>query len=143
MPDAYRTDRSIYTRVVHNMNPSIPFATMEADDNSGDFLWSVPYSGWIKEELAGETAHHLFPEPFLQDLEADIEKGRPVLAPSRSFRAAVKRVIPTSWIRRARAYFGELSEVPGQRELAFRASLICRTVQMLGKDAAIFRSVPG
>ena len=45
----------------------------------------------------------LFPGHFRESLVAAIRKTPSLLAPNRSLRAALKRIIPTSWVRRVRA----------------------------------------
>lgn len=134
MPDSCTADRSVYTTAVRAMAPTIPFATMAADDDRCDYLWSAPYAAVLAAELDGDKARMLFPEAFLVSLRNELDKGRPSLGSSRSFRAAVKRIIPPLWIRKAKALLGGPDEVPEARILVLRAALICRTVRMYEED---------
>ena len=117
------------------MAPTIPFATMAADDDRCDYLWSAPYAAVLAAELDGDKARMLFPEAFLVSLRNELDKGRRSMGSSRSFRAAVKRIIPPLWIRKAKALLGGPDEIPEARILVLRAALICMIVQMYEEDA--------
>jgi len=140
MPDAARDDRCVYAKLVKEMGPPIPFATMQADDNSGDYLWSASYVRWLMSELESSFALRHFPASFLRTLGIEIHQGRSALLSSRSFRSTVKRIIPSSWISATRMRLGKLPEVPGTRRVALRVALICRMIRMLEEDASVLGS---
>lgn len=140
MPDSLRANRDLYVRLVKDLSPSIPFSFMHADDNSEDFLWSIPYVQWLEDELESDMAMRLFPLQFRQALMADIRQGPFPGRPSRSFRAVVKRFIPSQVIQTIRARKGHLAEVPGLRQVALRAALICRMIRIYEDDALLLNS---
>ncbi len=138
MPDEFRTNKVLFKDIVKSVSPPIPYATMGADDDRDDYLGSVPFSRWLEQELGTEIAHRLFPSLFRASLLAAIRHTPSSLAPSRSLRAALKRIVPTSWVRAVRAKMGPI--LPGQRLLSLRASLICRIVHLLEQDANLLKA---
>jgi len=133
MPDAQRTDKALFRRIAKALSPPIPYATMGADDDRNGYLGSGPYTRWFKEELGGPRAGTLLP-PFLQagllsGLEGSASDGNS----SRSARAMLKRIIPTAWVRAARAQMGPGR--PSRRLLTLRAALGIRMVRLLEEDA--------
>ncbi len=138
MPDALRTEKHLFRQVAKSVSPGIPYATMSADDDRSGYLQSEAYSRWMEEELGSEVAHRLLPEAFRESLRHSLRRQPSSLSPTRSLRAALKRLIPTGWVRSFRAQMGPV--VPSQRLLALRASLTARTVRMLEADARIGRS---
>ncbi len=135
MPDEFRTGKALFKHIAKSVSPPIPYATMGADDDRDDYLGSAPFSRWLETELGTEIAHRLFPAPFRESLLAGIHRAPSPLTPSRNLRAALKRIIPTSWVRAVRARMGPI--LPGRRLLALRSSLICRMVRLLEQDAAL------
>ncbi|WLT30172.1 hypothetical protein [Geothrix sp. PMB-07] len=133
MPDPMRTDKGLFKDIAKSASPPIPYATMGADDDRNGFLDSPVYSRWLEEELGSETAQSILPDAFRETLLAGVRKAPSPMAPNRSLRAALKRIIPTSWVRMVRAQMGPV--LPGTRLLALRASLICRMVRLLEEDS--------
>jgi len=135
MPDALRTDKALFKSVARSVSPDIPYATMGADDDRNGYLKSDTYTRWFLEELATPEAERLFPASFRTPLMGEVLQGSWSLAPSWSMRAALKRVIPSSWVRLVRARMG--LKGPEPRHLALRSCLICRMIRMLERDSRL------
>lgn len=140
MPDQLRTDKSLFKQIAKSVSPPIPYATMGADDDKNDYLGSVSYTRWMAEELGTELAHRLFPAHFREAMLAGIRRAPSPLEPSRNLRAALKRIIPSSWVNTIRIYMGPF--VPGYRLLSLRSSMICRMVRLLEEDSKLLGSTP-
>ncbi len=137
MPDSLRTDKLLFRKIARSEGPAIPYATMSADDDRNDYLWTPSYARWFEAELSGDLARRLLPEPFRIELLADLQHAPSAIAPSRSLRAALKRIIPTSWVRAVRAQLG--AQAPSRRELTLRTALACRIIRMLEEDARVLQ----
>lgn len=135
MPDQFRTDKGLFKDLARSVSPPVPYATMGADDDRNGYLGSLAYSRWLGDELGTEIAHSLFPTRFRESLLAGIGRAPSPWAPTRSLRAALKRIIPTPWVRAVRAQMGPI--LPGQRLLSLRSSLICRMVRLLEEDSRL------
>ena len=138
MPDQLRTDKGLFKDIAKSMSPPIPYATMGADDDRNGYLESAIYSRWLERELESEVAHHLLPVRFRESLVTEVQRTPSLLAPTRSMRAALKRIIPTSWVRRVRAQMGPI--LPRPRLLSLRAALICRMVRLFEEDSKLLGS---
>jgi hypothetical protein len=89
----------------------------------------------MEEELETGLAHGLFPALFREAMLAGIRRVPSALEPSRNLRAALKRIIPSSWVNTIRIQMAPF--VPGYRLLSLRSSLICRMVRLLEEDAKL------
>ncbi len=126
MPDAFRTDKSLFRRLATSHSPSIPYATMAADDDRNDYLRTGPYPVWMRHQLRTDLARELFPSAFLDPL---VREPGPASFSSnlrRSLRGFLKRIIPGGWVKAARAQMGSI--LPSNRTLALRAALATRMV---------------
>lgn len=133
MPDAQRTDKVLFRRIASSLSPPLPYATMGADDDRSGYLGSEPYTRWFREELAGAAAGALLPPRFQADLLAGLRGSTHGGNSSRALRAALKRVIPSGWVKAARAQMGP--ERPSRRLLTLRAALASRMTRLLEQDA--------
>lgn len=140
MPDALRTDKALFRRIATSLSPPLPYATMGADDDRNGYLGSAPYTRWFKEELDGPSARGLVPAFLRAQLLAGLESRPLAGGASRSLRASLKRILPTAWIRAARAQMGPAR--PSLRLLTLRVALASRMVQMLQEDARALGSEP-
>jgi hypothetical protein len=133
MPDAFRTDKSLFRRLATSQSPAIPYATMAADDDRNDFLRTGPYPVWIRQQLRTELAAELFPPVFLAPLVR--EPGHASFSSNlrRSLRGLLKRIIPGGWVKAARAQMGAI--LPSNRTLALRAALATRLVARLRAES--------
>ncbi len=138
MPDQLRTDKGLFKDLAKSVSPPIPYATMGADDDRNGYLESATYSGWLEQELETVIAHRLFPGHSRESLIAAVQQPPSLLGPNRSLRAALKRIIPTSWVRGVRAQMGPI--LPGKRLLSLRSALICRMVRLLEEDSNLLGS---
>lgn len=134
MPDHMRARRALYERLTEASGPSIPFATMAADDNLRGFFFSSDYEKWITEELEEDFADRMLPATFRETLLASLQNGSSSLINSRPVRAALKRIIPTSCVIAVRSW--RKPDPPQARLLAFRCALASRLTGMLEEDAA-------
>jgi asparagine synthetase B (glutamine-hydrolysing) len=137
MPDDFRTDKALFKKIVRASSPPIPFATMAADDDGGDYLREQEFRRWLQEELESGTAQRRITEflriALLTGL-ADVN----ALRPSRSFRSLLKRIIPGHLVQLVRAQMGPLR--PSHGTLALRTALACRTIRMLERDGKVLVS---
>lgn len=133
MPDAQRTDKALFRRIAKALSPPLPYATTGADDDRNGYLGSGPYTRWFKEELSSPMAGALLPAFLQAELLAALAGPASGGHSSRSARAMLKRIIPTAWVRAARAQMGP--ERPSRRLLALRAALAIRMVRLLEEDA--------
>jgi hypothetical protein len=138
MPDALRTGKAAFREVAKAAGPPLPYATMGADDDREDYLRSEPYVRWLREELASPALDGWLPSPWRDRLGAGLHAGSFPVPPSRSVKAALKRIIPGAWISAARARLGA-PRLP-ERLLALRAALASRTLRLLQADA---QTLPG
>ena len=132
MPDDLRTDKLAFRQIAKGQSPPLPYATMGADDDRSEYLFSKPYQRWFREELDSSTVADLLPDAWGARLRAGL--GRTPQAPwsSRSVRATLKRIIPTAWVRALRAEIGP--EEPGRGLLTLRTALASRMVRLLEAD---------
>lgn len=139
MPDTLRTDKAVFRLIAKAAGPALPYATTSADDDRHGYLRSEAYTRWFQEELENGAAA-LLPARLKADLLKSL-RG-PAAAPSqgRSLRAALKRILPTPWIRAVRARLGPAWPAP--RHLALRAALASRAVRMLEADGRSSGQVP-
>lgn len=135
MPDQLRTYKNLFKDIARSLSPPIPYATMGADDDKNDYLGSLIYTRWMAEELGTESAHRLFPAPFRAAMLATIRRAPSPLEPSRNLRAALKRIIPSSWVNTIRIQMAPF--VPGYRLLSLRSALICRMIRLLEEDSKL------
>ncbi len=140
MPDELRTDKALFRDIAKSVSPPIPYATMGADDDRNEYLGSANYSNWLQEELGTDLAQRLFPANFLENLRDRFNHHRSPLTPGRNMRAALKRIIPSSWVKKVRAQMGPI--LPGHRILALRSCLICRMIRLLEEDSKMLGSPP-
>jgi hypothetical protein len=138
MPDQLRTDKNLFKDIAKSVSPPIPYATMGADDDKNDYLGSIVYSRWLQNELKTEIAVRLFPTRFRESLLTGSRRPPSPLEPSRNLRAAIKRIIPASWVKTVRAQMGPV--LPGYRLMSLRSSLICRMVRLLEEDSKLLGS---
>ncbi len=135
MPDQLRTGKALFQEIAKFMGPPLPYATMAADDDRNDFLWSEPYSHWLKEELQNDIAFELLPTAFREELLLDFDKASSGMKLPRSTRALLKRIIPTSWVHLVKAQMG--TSKPEKRELILRCALAFRMIKLLKEDARV------
>ena len=133
MPDAQRTDKALFRQIATSLSPPLPYATMGADDDRNGYLGSGPYTRWFKEELGSAAAGALLPPSLQAELLAGLRGPASGGGSSRSLRAALKRIIPSAWVKAARAQMGP--ERPSRRLLTLRAALASRMVRLLEQDA--------
>ena len=138
MPDALRTDKALFRQIATSLSPPLPYATMGADDDRNGYLGSGPYLRWFKEELSSAASGVLLPSSFQAELLAGLRGPVSGGNASRSARAALKRIIPSAWVKAVRAQMGP--ERPSQRLLALRAALASRMVHMLKQDARTLKA---
>src|ERR1035438_1009545 len=121
VPDRLRARRALYQRLTESISPSIPYATMPADDNGNDFLSHSRFRQWITEELNSDFADGMLPPRFRETLLASLHRVSSSLIDSRSRKALLKRIIPVSWVIIARSWMNP--EPPDARLMAFRVAL--------------------
>jgi hypothetical protein len=138
MPDVQRTDKALFRQIATSLSPPLPYATMGADDDRNGYLRSDPYTLWFKEELVSAEANTLLPPSLQAELLAGLRGPVSGGNASRSMRAALKRIIPSAWVKAARAQMGP--ERPSQRLLALRAALASRMIRMLEQDARTLKA---
>lgn len=130
LPDALRTDKRLFRRLARAAGPHLPYATSGADDDRHGYLRAPAFSRALAEDLEADPG--LLPEPFRLRLLAALEG--PAGPSTASLRARLKRILPTAWIRAARAGLGPPR--PADRLLALRAALALRMIRRLQLDAA-------
>lgn len=133
MPDDLRTDKRTFRQIAKAVGPPLPYATMGADDDRNDYLRSEAYRRWFREELGSGTVETLLPAAWRVRLQSDLQATFSGSVPTRSVRAALKRVIPSAWVGAIRARLGP--EQPSLRLLTLRAALASRMVRLLEADA--------
>lgn len=133
MPDELRTSKTAFRQIATAAGPPVPYATMGADDDRSDFIHSEPYLRWLREELESETIEVLLPASWRDRLLGHLSETAFTPTSNRAVRAALKRVIPTSWIRAVKARMGP--ELPSWGFLALRTALASRLVRLLEADA--------
>ncbi len=140
VPDRLRARRALYARLTESISPSVPFATMAADDSSNGFMTSSSYSQWMIEELSSDFADRMVPPKLRESLLAPLQKGSSSLMESRSGRAMLKRIVPAAWVIAVRPWMNPVP--PDMRLIAFRFALASRSARMLEEDAGLLtRSV--
>ena len=137
MPDDLRTSKAAFSQIARAAGPPVPYATMGADDDRSDFIHSEPYLRWLREELESGTVEALLPASWRARLLGHLSETSFAPTSSRTVRAALKRVIPTSWIRAVKARMGP--ELPSWGFLALRTALASRLVRLLESDAKAMR----
>ena len=135
MPDRLRVRRALYESLASAVSPPVPFATMAADDDRGGYLSSGAYRQWMAEELMDSFAERRLPAGFREAMRASLQAGSSSLLSSRSLRAVLKRVVPTSWVISVRSW--RRPEPPTTGLLAFRCALASRLSRILEQDAAL------
>ncbi|HEU4950856.1 MAG TPA: hypothetical protein VFT46_02845 [Holophagaceae bacterium] len=130
VPDALRTDKRLFRRLARAAGPHLPYATSGADDDRHGYLRSPAFSQALAETLASDPG--LLPEAFRLRLLAALEG--PSGPSTASLRARLKRILPTAWIRAARAGLGPPR--PPDRMLALRAALALRMIRLLERDGS-------
>lgn len=140
MPDDLRTDKLTFRQIAKAVGPPMPYATMGADDDRNDYLRSEAYRCWFHEELGTGTVEALLPASLRARLLGHLSETSFAPASTRTVRAALKRVIPTPWIRAVKARLGP--ELPSWRFLALRTALTSRLVRLLESDAKAMRDKP-
>jgi hypothetical protein len=133
VPDHLRARRAMYERLAQSISPSIPFATMSADDNKNGFLSSSRYRQWIAEELESDFANAYLPPRFRESLLASLQGGSSSLIDARSSRSMLKRIIPVSLVIAVRSWMDPVP--PDARLMAFRVALASQLARMLEQDA--------
>lgn len=141
MPDRMRHKRGLYESLVETINPSIPFATLAADDSRSGFLDTPPFVRWMTAELEDTFADRMLPAHFRSALLASIRHGQPSVMMSRSMRTLLKRLLPKDWITEIQ--LRGKPAAPGMRTLAFRFALASRLTRMLERDAALLAEQGG
>lgn len=132
MPDSLRTDKALFRLLATAQSPPIPYATMSADDSRYAFLNRGPFVAWMEAQLTSPTALELYPPSFLATLAAATQVPGKATDFRRALRSFLKRIIPTGWVKAARAQMG--AHLPSTRTLALRAALAVRLVARLRAD---------
>jgi len=138
MPDALRTSKATFREVAKAAGPPLPYATMGADDDRDSYLHSEPYVRWLREELESPVLDGWLSTRWRERLGAGLHTGLLPATPTRSVKAALKRIIPGSWVSAARARLGPAR--PPERLLALRAALASRFLGLLAADARTLRT---
>ncbi len=135
VPDHLRARRALYERLTESISPSLPFATMAADDNRNGFLSNGRFRQWIIKELKSDFADGILPPRFRETLLESLHRGPSSLLDSRSSRALLKRIVPVSWVIAVRSKMNPAP--PEARLMAFRVALASRMARMLEQDAGL------
>ncbi len=141
MPDPLRTDKAAFRHLARIQGPPLPYATMGADDDRSDYLRSEPYVRWFREELQDGPVEALLPAPWRDRLLADLRRGDLPVPPTRSLRAALKRILPGAWVAELRARRGP--ERPSLRVLTLRTALAGRLLRLLADDGRTLAASAG
>ena len=99
VPEHLRANRGYYKKMVRSLTPPVPIATLAADDSRNRFLREPRFRAWVAEELEGDFCQRALPERLRLSWRASALRGTGSLLHSPSLRAALKRLLPASWIR--------------------------------------------
>ena len=141
MPDRQRALRVCYSRVAESLSPAIPYASLAADDSRNGFLGEQPFRAWIAGELEGDFCRRALPERLRLAWRNAAGSHTTPLLQSRSTRAALKRLLPGSWVRTLQGILPPAS--PSARDLAFRCALASRLERLLQADGGCLEKVAG
>ncbi len=134
LPDALRTEKTLFKEFVRAISPPIPFAERSAIKPSNDILRERANVETLLDSLKSAEARRLLSRPLLQYICDHIQVadgGRKSLV-ARKSASTLKRLVPNI-VRRG---IKQVSQKPmaDVNVLAFRAYLICRMCRMLAED---------
>jgi hypothetical protein len=133
-PDALRTKKALFRKIVERLSPDVPYATTSATAKRTDIFKQDAVVQMMTAELTSEAAKSVMPASFLAELsQALTTQVRSTTSPRKrpGFKGLAKRLVPR-FLRNAKRT--ELTQVD-LSALAFRAYLISRMNALLTADA--------
>jgi hypothetical protein len=136
LPDALRTEKGLYKRVVSAIGPDVPYATKGANADPRDILEGQAVADAIRAELADSGARDVLGKEIVSRALAGITVGTPGQSRTsrmRRLKGAIAQRLPRFAKDMMRATVVKPSV--GGNTLAFRAYIIARMRRMLADDA--------
>ncbi len=140
LPDAVRTEKTLYKEVVSSLGPSIPYAVRGANADPRDILEQPKVTEVFRETLSDATARDVLPDELIRQALAGIAP-----ASAQDARAAlakrVRRAIAQRLPRLAKDLMSAtvVRPVVAGNTLAFRAYIMVHMARLLADDS---RRVP-
>lgn len=139
LPDALRTNKMLFRRIVDALSPNIPYAHKEAVASVKDILRQPEALAMLQAELDSERASSVLPPELLHDVQRGMmAANHKKRAGKRSLKRLAKEVMPRSvhtFLQNAKQDRGILPSVD-PHVLAFRLFIISRMNTILQEDAA-------
>jgi len=136
IPDALRTDKTLFKEIVADIAPQIPFATKSANAMVKNILRTEPLTALLKSEIGSDDACKLFGAGFVDYILGEIEHNDSV--PTRKEQRTKKGIgsVLTGFINsRLSCNTPSLPRIDGH-VLAFRVYIILKMYKNLQVDAA-------
>lgn len=135
-PDALRTQKRLWKEIVERRTPPVRFAEHHAIQALEGYLSNADVVRVLSAELF-EQPVGIFSDTFLGTLQSGMRVRGPE-AQRWMFKAALRRLLPLSWMRRlqrARSRVTFVRPTLDGNSLAFRAFLVSRMHRLLESDA--------
>ena len=134
LPDDLRTDKSLFRKIVHALNPDIPFAQVRAVSPTKDCLNTKEVLHFIIEELSTDHAKSLLPEPLIQFILQNLKAMNPnvggkTISLYRHIRQNISKGVKKTLKQKTK------KQILSINIMALRACLICRMKKLLSADA--------
>ena len=136
LPDALRTEKTLYTRVVSRLGPGIPYEGHGANADPRDILEKPKVTEVIRAGLSDSSVRHVLPDELINRVLAGIAPaagGDTSAARTKGIKRAIARRLPRFAKDLLRATV--VRPTVGGNTLAFRAYIITRMVRLLTDDS--------
>jgi hypothetical protein len=136
LPDRWRTNKSLFKRIVNAVSPKVPYANERATASPESLLRRKEVVELMQRELRSEKARALFDRRFLEFVLQGMRQQGPSgrTKQGRNWRSAIRSLLPRSMRTRIRELFTKPS-LDGN-VLAFRVFLVLRMHSLLTSDCA-------
>lgn len=140
MPDSLRTNKRLFKKIVHSMNPQIEFARYSAINEPKDILKNEKVVAHISSELNTDEARTLLPHDFIDYVLGKVRIGdEESTVKKKSFKTDIKTFTPVILKNVLRNTM--LKQQIDFNVLAFRAYIVFKMKQIFDEDAAFLKRV--
>ncbi len=132
LPDELRNGKSLFTEIVNEMFPEIPYASVASIEDADEILKRNDILVMMKQELINSKEKEILPPPFISNIVQNLNTGRNILSFRRKIRNLYRLFAPQFLKKIVEK---KINYYPmDYRRLALRALIIIRAFELFNND---------